>query len=58
MTAPRKFIEWTLTRCLVSVKLLDQHRVVMELVGPAFDLVDFKDAAIKQGPEEHIGKTG
>ena len=38
-------------KTLVSVKLLDQLRVVTELVGPQFNLMDFKDAEVKEGPE-------
>ena len=37
MAAPlRQFIEVGNHKALVSVKLLDQHRVVPELVGPKF----------------------
>ena len=36
----------------MSVKLLDQHRAVFGLVGPAFHLVDQKDTAVKQGPQD------
>ena len=34
---------------LVSVKLLDQHRVLKELVGSAFNMEDYKDATVGEG---------
>ena len=52
VTALRKFIEVDNDDAFVSVKLLDQQCVVNEWVGPAFNMVDYKDAAVKQGPEE------
>ena len=58
MTALRKFIEVDNHEASVSVKLLDQHRVVKELVGRAIDTVDHKGATVKQGPEELTLRIG
>ena len=46
VAALRQFIE-----VLISVKLLDQHRLVKELVGPRFNLAEFKDAEMMEGSE-------
>ena len=37
---------------VVSVTVLDQHRAVKEVMSTAFNMVDYKDAAVEQTPEE------
>ena len=51
VAALRQFIEVDNRQALVSVMLLDEHRVVRELVGPKFNLVDFQDAEVNEAPE-------
>ena len=43
-----QFVEVDTHKAVVSVKLLDQHRVVMESVGTRFNLVDVKKS-LSQG---------
>ena len=47
-----QFIEVHNHKALVSVRLLDQHRVVREVVAPAFDTEKFPDATVRGGPEK------
>ena len=54
----RQFIEVDHHKGLVSVKLLDQHIVVQEVLGPALDKKTSPDAKIRSGPEELTWKVG
>ena len=45
-----QFIEIHSHNALVSIKLLDQTRMVKEVVGPAFG--NFPGAKIRKGPDE------
>ena len=53
----RQFIEVHSIKALVSVKMLDQPRVVKELVGPRY-LVGSQDAEVKEGPEKLALRKG
>ena len=48
VAAVRQLIEVDNHKALVSVKLLDQHRAVVELVGPAFNKADFPHATLSK----------
>ena len=52
VAALRQFIEVDNLKALVSVKLLDQHRVVTKLVGPQFNLMDFRKTDVEEESEE------
>ena len=58
VAALRQFIEFDNHNALVTVKLVDQHRAVTELVGPSFDQRKLPDARIRRGPEELTLKSG
>ena len=46
VAAVRQFVEVDKHKALVSVKLLDQHRAVQEVVIPAFDRKNFPEASV------------
>ena len=57
MRASSSSSEWTITR-LWSVEFFDQRRVVKELVGLKVKVVDHKDGAVEEGPEEVTLRVG
>ena len=58
VAAFRQLIEVDNHKALVSVKSLDQHRVVKELVAAAFDKNKFAGAKIRGGPKEFTLNAG
>ena len=58
MTALRQFIEVDNQKALVSVRLLDQHRVVDEVVGSSLARRNFPDARRRGGPTELAFRAG
>ena len=56
--ALRQFIEVDKHKVVVSVRWLAQHRVVNELVGTKCNSADFKDAEVKDRPEERTLRVG
>ena len=52
MTALRQFIAAVSHKALVSFELLEQHRVVKEVVGPKFDKDTHLEARMTQGPDD------
>ena len=52
LAALRQFIEVDTHKALVSVKLLDEHCAVKELVCFASHKAEFSEAKIQQGHEE------
>ena len=52
VAASRRFTEVDNHKTLVSVKLLDQHRVVKEVLGPAFDTETDPSVNVREGPYE------
>ena len=58
IAALRQFTEVDSHKALVSVMLLDQHRVVKEVVGSAFDNINFPAAKRTSGPEKLTSRAG
>ena len=58
VAAFRQLIEVDNHKALVSVKPLDQHRVVKEVVAVAFDKNKFAGAKIRGGPEQPGERKG
>ena len=58
VAASRPFIEIDNHKALVSVKLLDQHRVVQEVDGHTFGKVMFPSAKTGRGADELILRAG
>lgn len=48
VAALRQLIEADIRKAMVSVKLQDQHRVVQEVVAPAFDEHTYPEAGVRE----------